>query len=75
MRQTKEQFSHLIGKTVAVLGHDNQGAEHAQKLRECGIRVVVALREGTNWEGWREDGFEVVTVWEAVDIADVIQVW
>jgi ketol-acid reductoisomerase len=68
-------LSYLNGKIVAILGYGNQGSDHAQKLRDSGIRVIVALREGTSWNGWKEDDFEVLSVWEAVDKADIIQVW
>lgn len=73
--QQQVDLSHLKGKTVAILGYGNNGKEHAHKLRDSGIKVVVALRHGVVSEGWQEEGFRVISVWEAVDEADVIQVW
>lgn len=73
--ETEVDLSYLKGKTVAILGYENHGYDHAQKLRLSGIPVLVVLREGTSNEKWEEDGLHVVSVWEAVEKADVIQVW
>ncbi|MBP1156074.1 MULTISPECIES: NAD(P)-dependent oxidoreductase [unclassified Paenibacillus] len=68
-------LSYFKGKTVAILGYADHGKEHALKLRNNGINVVVALRHEVASTGWVEEGFRVVSVYEAVDEADVIQVW
>jgi ketol-acid reductoisomerase len=68
-------LSYFKNKTVAILGYGDNGKDHAHKLREEGIDVVVALRHDVPSAGWKEDGFRVVSVYEAVDEADVIQVW
>ncbi len=36
----------LKGKTVAVLGYGSQGHAHSQNLRDSGIKVIVANRQG-----------------------------
>jgi ketol-acid reductoisomerase len=69
-------LSYLQGKTVAIFGSGKEGIDHARMLRDNGIRVLVALREGTPaTPEWREEGFQVVSVYEAADQAQVIQVW
>ncbi|GAB7389174.1 hypothetical protein BSNK01_30120 [Bacillaceae bacterium] len=75
MKEQKVDLSYLHGKTVAILGYGNQGYEHAHKLRQSGISVIVALREGTPRDKWEQDGFYLTSIWDAVDQADVIQVW
>jgi ketol-acid reductoisomerase len=67
---------YLHEKTVAILGYNMDGQEQAQKLRDRGIKVVVGLREGDPcWDEAEKDGFSVFDLWNAVDEADVIQVW
>lgn len=66
----------LLGKTVAVLGYNEDGAEYAKYLREQGIDVVIGLREiDTLWPQAEEDGFRVMNLWNAVGASDIIQVW
>jgi ketol-acid reductoisomerase len=68
-------FSYFKNKTVAILGYGDNGKDHAHRLRNEGIQVVVALRHDVPSDGWKEQGFRVVSVYEAIDEADVIQVW
>ncbi|WP_258000505.1 hypothetical protein [Bacillus sp. Marseille-P3661] len=70
-----EMLSYFSGKTIAILGYDDQGFEHAKKLTEYNVNVLVVLRECTSDERWKKAGFEVVSVWDAVDKADILQVW
>src|SRR3984893_4951422 len=64
----------LQGKIVAVVGYGSQGHAQAQNLRDSGVQVLVGLRKGKSWDQAEADGFEVVTVDEAVQRADVIQI-
>lgn len=64
----------LENKTVAIVGYGSQGHAQAQNLRDSGVRVVVAARPGKSWNQAEQDGFEVMTVAEAVRIADIIQI-
>ncbi len=65
----------LKGKTVAVIGYGSQGHAHALNLRDSGCTVVVGLRKnGKSWPVAEKDGFEVMTVAEATQRADVVMV-
>src|SRR6476620_4339455 len=64
----------LAGKTVAVVGYGSQGHAQAQNLRDSGVHVVVGVRPGKSFSVAKADGFEVMSVSEAVRTADVVQV-
>jgi ketol-acid reductoisomerase len=66
--------AYFKGKKVAVVGYGSQGHAHAQNLRDSGVEVVVALRQGKSWEKAEQDGFEVKTVSEAVAQSDVVMI-
>ena len=63
------------GKKVAVVGYGSQGHAQAQNLRESGIEVIVAQRPGSaNYDLAVSHGFKPVSVKEAAEAADVIQI-
>jgi ketol-acid reductoisomerase len=64
----------LKQKQLAVIGYGSQGHAHAQNLRDSGCNVIIGLREGKSAEKARRDGFEVVSVAEAVKRSDVIMI-
>ncbi|MFC5648268.1 ketol-acid reductoisomerase [Paenibacillus solisilvae] len=64
----------LQGKTIAVIGYGSQGHAQAQNLRDSGLKVVIGLRAGKSAEKAKNDGFEVLSVGEAVKIADIVQI-
>ncbi len=65
----------LQGKKIAVLGYGSQGHGQAQNLKESGMDVVVAeIEGGKSWIQAEKDGFEVMTVARASEVADVIQI-
>ena len=48
----------LKGKKIAVIGYGSQGHAHALNLRDSGIDVIVAEKQGTpNWDQALKDGF------------------
>ncbi len=64
----------LEGKTVAIIGYGSQGHAQAQNLMDSGINVVVGLRRDLpDWEKAESDGLKVVTVPEAAEAGDIIQ--
>lgn len=63
------------GKKVAVVGYGSQGHAQAQNLRDSGVEVIVAQRPGSaNYDLAVSHGFKPVSVKEAAEIADVIQI-
>lgn len=65
----------LSGRTISVLGYGNQGHAHAMNLKESGARVIVgARREGSAWRRAEQDGFEPLSLSNAVEAADCIAV-
>ncbi|WP_061962562.1 ketol-acid reductoisomerase [Demequina flava] len=68
-------LSLIQGKKVAVVGYGSQGHAHAQNLRDSGVEVRVALREGSKSVAKaEEDGFTVNSVADAAQWADVIMI-
>lgn len=64
----------LQSKKIAVVGYGSQGHAHALNLRDSGYDVVVGLRPGKSQQKAQDDGFEVVSVAEAVKQSDVVMV-
>ncbi|MEA2037160.1 MAG: ketol-acid reductoisomerase [Nanoarchaeota archaeon] len=68
----------LDGKTVAVVGYGSQGSAQAQMMKLSGVNVIVGETEkfgekdNPSWAKAKEDGFEVMTIAEAAEKADVI---
>jgi len=68
-------LSHLKGKTIAVLGYGSQGHAQAQNLRDSGINVVIGLQKDSKSAPIaKEDGFEVLSPFDASAKADMIQI-
>ena len=68
-------LSLIQGKKVAIIGYGSQGHAHANNLKESGVDVVVALREGSASAAKAEaSGLTVKSVPEAVKAADVVMV-
>jgi ketol-acid reductoisomerase len=67
---------YLYGKSIAILGYSSEGREYAKLLRENEISVVIGLRPVDDlWIEAERDGFHVKNLWEAVESANIIQVW
>ncbi len=65
----------IAGRKVAILGYGSQGHAHAQNLRESGIDVRVALREGSSSRRKAEEaGLRVTSLADAAAEADVIMI-
>jgi ketol-acid reductoisomerase len=62
----------LEGKRVAVIGYGSQGRAQALNMRDSGVDVVIGLRPGKSWERAKAEGFEVRTVLEASQEADIV---
>jgi len=68
----------LEGKTVAVMGYGSQGSAQAQMMKESGVNVIIGETESLggnpnpSWQKAKDDGFEVMTISEAAEKADII---
>ncbi|MDY0909420.1 ketol-acid reductoisomerase [Microbacterium sp. CFBP9034] len=68
-------LSLIQGKKVAIVGYGSQGHAHAQNLRDSGVQVVIALKEGSkSTEKAQDEGFDVKSVADAAEWADVIMI-
>ena len=65
----------IQSKKVAIVGYGSQGHAHAQNLRDSGVEVAIALKEGSkSTQKAHDDGFTVMTVAEATKWADLIMI-
>ena len=68
-------LSLIQSKKVAIVGYGSQGHAHAQNLRDSGVEVAIALKDGSKSASKaQEDGFEVFSVADATEWADVIMI-
>ncbi len=68
-------LSLIQSKKVAIVGYGSQGHAHALNLRDSGVEVAIALKEGSKSAAKaEEEGFEVLTVDEAAKWADLIMI-
>ena len=68
-------LSIIQNKKVAIVGYGSQGHAHAQNLRDSGVEVVIALKDGSkSTEKAQDEGFEVKNVADATAWADLIMI-
>jgi len=67
-------LKHLSDKKIAIIGYGSQGHAQAQNLKDSGLDVLIGLRKGGSWDQALKDGFEVLSVAEAANRGDVVQV-
>jgi len=68
-------LSIIQGKKVAIVGYGSQGHAHAMNLRDSGVEVTIALKEGSkSIQKAEEAGFKVLTVDAAAEWADLIMI-
>jgi ketol-acid reductoisomerase len=63
----------LIGKPITLIGYGSQGRAHALNLRDSGLDVRLGLRQGgKTWKQALEDGWQPLSITEALKGADLI---
>ncbi len=68
-------LSIIKGKKVAIVGYGSQGHAHALNLKDSGVRVTVALRDGSaSADKARNAGLTVKNIADAVREADLVMV-
>ncbi|MGB9682811.1 MAG: ketol-acid reductoisomerase, partial [bacterium] len=69
------KYDALAGKTVSVIGYGSQGRAQSRNLKDSGVKVLVGLRkDGKSWQLAMSEGMEVVSIEEASEKGDVIQI-
>ena len=66
-------LKHLSDKKIAIIGYGSQGHAQAQNLKDSGLDVHIGLRKGRSWDQALKDGFEVLSVAEAANRGDIVQ--
>ncbi|MEI6055674.1 MAG: ketol-acid reductoisomerase [Lentisphaerota bacterium] len=72
LHDSDADLSVLKGKTVAVIGYGNQGSAQALCMRDSGVHVIIGSIKDKSYEKAIADGFEVVSISDAAQRADVI---
>ena len=67
-------LSALNGKTVAVIGYGAQGRAQALCMRDSGVNVIIGVRPGKSFDAATQEGFQVMSVAEAAEKADIIHI-
>jgi len=68
-------LSIIRGKKVAIVGYGSQGHAHALNLKESGVDVRVALRDGSaSIEKAKKAGLTVKSIPDAVKEADIVMI-
>jgi ketol-acid reductoisomerase len=69
------KYDALSGKTVSVMGYGSQGRAQSRNLKDSGVKVLVGLREGgKSWNLAKSEGMDVVSIEDAANAGDVIQI-
>ncbi|MGA3198234.1 MAG: ketol-acid reductoisomerase [Halobacteriota archaeon] len=66
-------LKHLSDKKIAIIGYGSQGHAQAQNLKDSGLDVLIGLRKGGSWDQALKDGFKVLSVAEAANRGDIVQ--
>jgi ketol-acid reductoisomerase len=75
LREADANYDALNEKAIAVIGYGAQGKAQALCMKDSGLNVIIGAREGgESWKNAKEDGFEVCSIKDASEKADVIHV-
>lgn len=67
-------IKNLDGLTVAVIGYGSQGTAQAQCMKDSGVNVIIGSIQDASFDKAKEDGFEVMSISEAAEKADIIHI-
>lgn len=68
-------MKYLNGLTVAVIGYGSQGCAQALCMKDSGVKVIIGVRkDGPSFKKAQKDGFEVFSISEAAEKADIIHI-
>ena len=68
-------LSIIKGKTIAIVGYGSQGHAHALNLKESGVNVTVALRDGSaSAAKAKNSGLNVKSIADAAKDADIVMI-
>ncbi|WFS63371.1 ketol-acid reductoisomerase [Pseudodesulfovibrio thermohalotolerans] len=76
-RDEDVDLSVLEDKTIAVIGYGSQGHAQSMNMRESGMKIIVGAGDRTRHSSWNKaeaDGFEVFSIEEAVEKADIVHI-
>ncbi len=63
----------LFNKTIGFIGYGNQGRSQALNLKDSGIKnVIIGSRRGTSFDRAANDGFQVFSIHETSQKADIL---
>lgn len=65
----------ILNKKIAVIGYGSQGYGQSMNLKDSGCKVALGLRAGgTSYKKAQAEGFEIMSVEDAVKWADIVQI-
>jgi len=65
----------IKGKKIAVIGYGSQGYGQSMNLKDSGCNVALGLRTGgSSYKKAQAEGFNIMTVEDAVKWADIVQI-
>ncbi len=62
----------LKDKTIAIIGYGAQGRAQALCMMDSGLNIIIGSRSGKSFDRAKEEGFEVYSIEEAAEKADII---
>ena len=71
-RDQDADLSYLENRRIAVIGYGNQGRSQALNLRDSGLQVVIGNQDDGYAKVAEEDGFEVLSISQAVSSSQVV---
>jgi len=67
-------LAHIQAQTIGVIGYGNQGRAQALNLKDSGLKVIIGVRSDETQEQAIEDGFEVFSLREAAEQAQILMI-